>query len=571
MAVPPERIRIKRRRDDEPVETLLIQSEVHQPKRRFTDYVFQRIVRDENGADITNKKDPGLLSPEKSPAKGVRSVSAAVASPSKGSEPRRTDASGVPVLITPQLRAQIKGRPTPSRDGAEQNQQQKPSSSANTSPLKPKVVSRPPSRGTGSGVLKGPSTVRRFHIAPIPATSDEDGTLGVLRKVGGGGIQKKKPARSQPVVVVEKTSMTRSNSKASSIITKKAGTNVPRPGGSSASSETSAASASPKKRHVVNHAENHRKEQGEVSRYVDRVIQTRAAENRGMLGHSANDDPSTWNQDSEQLADELSRIALEMTNDIEPSQTGQEAERPNLYLPVHSAPHVPTPYRPELKYCPRRPNYYRDPRKGKKKKGRGIFDGTSSSPEPELGDVSVEAHDVNDNDGDEDAGMMVDKITATIDPNSVLPSEMDEDEDSGYVFDEFVRRHVQDVPLDKAPFYFHDGEWLQGEDQVIPKDIGVVVITREDVHLWNELAEDEEGDWDIEDEDSNAEDNPANEYPDEDLDFDDEFNDTNAVYRRFRSNASDDEEFDAVEYDAYGYRTFTGNDSDVAESDLFLP
>ena len=55
-----------------------------------------------------------------------------------------------------------------------------------------------------------------------------------------------------------------------------------------------------------------------------------------------------------------------------------------------------------------------------------------------------------------------------------------------------------------------------------------------------------------------AEDNPANDYPDEDLDFDDEYDDVNAAYCRFRYNASDDEEFDVNDYE-YGYQ---GDDSD---------
>lgn len=56
-----------------------------------------------------------------------------------------------------------------------------------------------------------------------------------------------------------------------------------------------------------------------------------------------------------------------------------------------------------------------------------------------------------------------------------------------------------------------------------------------------------------------AEDNPANEYPDEDLDFDDGENNMTAIYQRFRSNASDDEEYDLDEYDEYGYCAYNRN------------
>lgn len=57
-----------------------------------------------------------------------------------------------------------------------------------------------------------------------------------------------------------------------------------------------------------------------------------------------------------------------------------------------------------------------------------------------------------------------------------------------------------------------------------------------------------------------AEDNPANEYPDEDLDFDDELDDTNAAYNRYRQNASDDEEFDVVD-DEYDYAAYAAQHS----------
>jgi hypothetical protein len=41
-----------------------------------------------------------------------------------------------------------------------------------------------------------------------------------------------------------------------------------------------------------------------------------------------------------------------------------------------------------------------------------------------------------------------------------------------------------------------------------------------------------------------AENNPANDYPDEDLSWDDEEDDAAAIYRKYRHDRSDDEEFD---------------------------
>lgn len=54
-----------------------------------------------------------------------------------------------------------------------------------------------------------------------------------------------------------------------------------------------------------------------------------------------------------------------------------------------------------------------------------------------------------------------------------------------------------------------------------------------------------------------AEDYHANEYPDEDLEFEDEFDDTNAAYSKYRRYASDDEQFDVDDENEYGIKSFS--------------
>jgi len=49
-----------------------------------------------------------------------------------------------------------------------------------------------------------------------------------------------------------------------------------------------------------------------------------------------------------------------------------------------------------------------------------------------------------------------------------------------------------------------------------------------------------------------AEDNPANDYPEEELSSADEYDDPTAIYSRYRRHASDDEEFDVEEFDSEG-------------------
>lgn len=52
-----------------------------------------------------------------------------------------------------------------------------------------------------------------------------------------------------------------------------------------------------------------------------------------------------------------------------------------------------------------------------------------------------------------------------------------------------------------------------------------------------------------------AENNPANDYPDEDLSWDDEEDDPAAIYHKYRTHdASDDEEFDSADSASEGRR-----------------
>ncbi|KAL9617452.1 MAG: hypothetical protein Q9160_007764 [Pyrenula sp. 1 TL-2023] len=77
--------------------------------------------------------------------------------------------------------------------------------------------------------------------------------------------------------------------------------------------------------------------------------------------------------------------------------------------------------------------------------------------------------------------------------------------DDDYVFETYLRKPV------------HDEVCLLGEDGARDtRHVGYLVIHEDEEGLWDIYVEDEEGgDWDEEDYDSNAEDNPANDYPEE--------------------------------------------------------
>jgi hypothetical protein len=82
------------------------------------------------------------------------------------------------------------------------------------------------------------------------------------------------------------------------------------------------------------------------------------------------------------------------------------------------------------------------------------------------------------------------------------------DDDSDYVYDEFIRRAVHEIEADPRLVQIHTGEWINaiGPEKEIPRDIGLVVITEEDAQLWDELGEtdDDHKEWDSEDQDSNG-------------------------------------------------------------------
>ncbi|KAM5450015.1 hypothetical protein McanMca71_000600 [Microsporum canis] len=529
MSLPPERIRIKRRREDEPVETLYIQSDIHQPKRRFTDYVFQRVVLHGSKDGSRDGLDGGLTSEHqlRGRVKGNRAVTVSHHAAASGNA---VDHSGIPIITTPSTRGDVtklkqKQPNTPEgeeHDGTDKESARSDSPSLATLASIPRVIS--PGKRPDTMQTNG-SSIRRFHLEAPSSTDDLEDTLDVLHRVGGG-IQKKRSRKTSSYrpVIVENIVVTNKNA------TDKTSTSAKESLERNRMTRPKPFSTSSGNRHTAN--------------------QEQTSE-RTRKGESILEDPSTWDHDSDNLANELARIALEMTNDIEPLGKPPSATTTGT---IRSTPQKrPLKYKPHLPKVPRagahRDNHHHE----HSMPLCGISDGA------DVRGVTIESRDTN----------ITEKIKSTYlseTREERVKSEMDEDSDSGYVFDEFVRRPVHDVVADPSIQYFRDGKWVEGQD--VPKDIGIVVITQDDSHFWDAIAEDDdEKDWDTEDEDSNAEDNPANEYPDEDLDFDDEYGDNGAIYRRFRINASDDEEYDAVEYDMYGYRAYTGNIYGDSDSD----
>ncbi|KAF2277794.1 uncharacterized protein EI97DRAFT_457037 [Westerdykella ornata] len=111
------------------------------------------------------------------------------------------------------------------------------------------------------------------------------------------------------------------------------------------------------------------------------------------------------------------------------------------------------------------------------------------------------------------------------------PDAMDVDSTGGdYVYDTYVREVIMPDADGKLP-----------EPQ---GSIGYIVLTEEDEDWWNG-DEDTDKEFDTDDEDSNAEEYYANDYPEDELSEDDEF-DRNA-YRHYRGES--DEEYDLDDED----------------------
>jgi len=111
------------------------------------------------------------------------------------------------------------------------------------------------------------------------------------------------------------------------------------------------------------------------------------------------------------------------------------------------------------------------------------------------------------------------------------PDAMDVDD---YVIDTYVREELMSDADGNIP-----------EHQGI---IGYIILKEEDEEWWN--GEDEsDREFDTDEDDENAEDYYANDYPEDELSSDDEF-DRDPYQRKYR-HGSDDEEYDLNDEDAY--------------------
>ncbi|KAJ0417035.1 hypothetical protein BJY00DRAFT_215130 [Aspergillus carlsbadensis] len=501
MVLPPEHINIKRRREEEPVDTLYIQSELHQTKRRFTDFVFQRVTI--NASSVSRSDSPNLSS---TPAaqRAIRSPRSVSSLHVRKSTNTGGGGGGVPLVRATSPGAELREERRVAAARKQADEKLKNAMYTPPSPLTPgsEEATAPKSEAARgcetpvssiAGATGGPASpgvapsIRRFQISRSSTPS------GPLRTTGGG-VQKRR--EGAVAVLVEKLRREPHSRRASMVADAAAGL----------LEETAEEPTRPRKRPVVNQAEKkwRAERQGAISAAKEHISQVLE---KGAQAHQSN-----WEDESDRLARQFEQIALELDGEL--GATRVTAQHPQPTVTRSTMP------KPPLKYQPRTPNKHR---------------AAPSAREP-----------------------------AEEEPAKLPAADEAVDNDEDYVYDMYIRRPLPDRGVLTDPLVdLEDQEaWLRyhGIDSS-RQDIGVIVITPEDEILWEDFAESDhdEDRWDSEDGDSNAENNPANDYPDEDLSWDDEEDDAAAIYRKYRHDRSDDEEYDWDMSDDEGGAARVGN------------
>lgn len=223
----------------------------------------------------------------------------------------------------------------------------------------------------------------------------------------------------------------------------------------------------PRKRPGASQAERKFRENLQRKASSLRMAERSSSKTGSVRGKSAVDNPNDWDMESDQLASELEKVALEMTGDLD------RQKKPPVSSASSSAQDSPKkPATNGMKYQPRNP-------------GRR----TLQVPDTDK----PTAMEVSSSDGD-----------------------LSSDSEADYVYDVFVRRPRDSLmPSAEGTQLFDPSKPFipsaTGPTSLVtaplPGQIGVVVIEEEDEELWNAYAvEDEEQDegWNEDDEDSNG-------------------------------------------------------------------
>ncbi|KAJ5094698.1 hypothetical protein N7456_010559 [Penicillium angulare] len=501
MPLPPEQINIKRRREEEPVETLYIQDALHQTKRRFTDYVFQRVTISGNGSpdesDASGPSHPAAQRLLRSP----RSVSSLQIPNRRAAARQAVSSTGVPRVRATSPGAEIREaqRIAAVRKEADEKRQR-----VLQGPPTPQIDSQISSNTSGTSATPSVRGSDSEGVSPSPGRGRPLRRFQISRSIGSNlsslrasrGIQKRRAGSVSPgVAVLVEQLQKKPHSRQASVIADLVhqAQNEALEDVTVGSANESESTAQPRKRPVVNQAEKKWKEerQSAVAAAKSHLSET--------LEKSARAQQSTWDEESERLAKEFERVALEIERDMEMDPPSGN----DNFAPPTSRPEIPIKSPKPLKHQPRPPKFPR------------------AVPSKESTEIPV-----------------------TQSPDETQPGP-DNDSDNDYVYDVYIRRPLAEMDMLANPLAEAESDERSKNLETSNSGIGIIVITAEDEEYWEHFVEDDEEEWDSEDADSNAENNPANDYPEEELSASDEEDDPTAIYRKYRYRAaSDDEEFD---------------------------
>lgn len=463
-----------------------IQSELHQTKRRFTDFVFQRVtISGKDGSRVGgdgHDDDSGSLSPAAAipPGKRVlktpRSVSGLIVPKGGARNAAPAAASGVPLVRATSPDAEFKEERRLAAARKEKEEKLKralhssPSAPApGPAPAHAPAKARSESPAPNASATASRSGSGRASPASAVSSSEKSGGKGVpssvrrfqisrsvdLRRSVDGGIQKRKgaPGAGDGVAVLVEKLRNKSHSRKASMVVD----NLSQAGdGAKLAISAAAEEPAPRKRPVVNQAEKKWREERKnaisaAKQHISQVM------DKGAQAQQQ----SSWEDESERLAQEFEQIALELDRDGDSAVNDMEmsaAPAPRTYS---------TQPKPPLKYQPRTPN----------------------KPRPVKTPSQLPAGQHQTSEG---------------------AVETDEDSDEDYVYDVYIRKPLPDAGILSNPLTDveadQDAWFRQNGIDTTRQDIGVIVITQEDEGYWENFVEDEDDEeqWDSEDADSNG-------------------------------------------------------------------
>lgn len=303
-----------------------------------------------------------------------------------------------------------------------------PEPKGSTSSTEPATPDEGPASGARTPSSNRPSSLRRFQI-----TRSSGSGLGGLR--GLGGVQKRRDGTTPGVAILMEQLQRPLSRQASAISDLVSQAEMERESDSNVEEK-------PRKRPVVNKAEKQWREQRQAA------IAAAKSHINETMEKSAQAHQTTWDDESERLAKEFERVALEIEHDNEAE------DRRGMRKPEPTHPHYTSSPQKPLKYQPKPP---------KQRK----------APAAQLHSVEPKAESKDDSDGD-------------------------------FVYDVYIRRPISEMGMLANPLAELESENHLKSIQAANSGIGVIVITAEDEEYWENFVEGDEEEWDSEDADSNG-------------------------------------------------------------------